>query len=513
MATTLTFKNKIDVPEWRTLAVAPTYSSSQPYLISDYRPDPYANPYIYYILTSASFHRYNTKTDGWGVLPSPTLASHFAGSNGVMTPQWGPRGTIAAGATTTLIPLTTALNAAVGINQLANRGDGTGYRIRILGNAAGSSGLVEERLVVGNTSGTTPTITLDSALSFTPIAGDGYEILSGRIYLLAGLSTAANSWKYYDIVTDSFVAAANSPVSTNADSVLVGLDEGHVDTTRLPGQGYFGTLVATAITGTTLTGQAAGGDAGVTANQYRNFQIRIVQDVAIPTAVGQRRNITSHTAGASPVYTVPVWAVTPSATASYVIENNGDRILMWGTPNTNTNTYSISGNAWDTVTFGAKGGANAGGAWGCHSFAITPDSANNVNRGMIYVGRGGTASTVDVLDITAATTGTWSNSITYSGLGGGIAFGTTSCGIYDPVSNSGKYFYMCGSSQTQNFYRFDVLNRHLEPWAIMRYPAPATGQTGVRMGFSSFVDGVTKIGLIYFIRANSNEWFQILASV
>ena len=64
-------------------------------------------------------------------------------------------------------------------------------------------------------------------------------------------------------------------------------------------------------------------------NEYRNFQIRIVEDTVNPTAVGQRRNITSHTAGASPVYTVPAWTVTPSANANFVIENNGDRILLW----------------------------------------------------------------------------------------------------------------------------------------------------------------------------------------
>ena len=74
----------------------------------------------------------------------------------------------------------------------------------------------------------------------------------------------------------------------------------------------------------------------VLANEYRNFQIRIVQDTVNPTAVGQRRNITSHTAGASPVYTVPAWTVTPSANAIFVIENNGDRILYWGSASSST---------------------------------------------------------------------------------------------------------------------------------------------------------------------------------
>ena len=60
-------------------------------------------------------------------------------------------------------------------------------------------------------------------------------------------------------------------------------------------------LAATASGASTLTGQATGGDAVVAVNEYRNFQIRIVQDLVTPAAVGQRRIIASHTVGASPV--------------------------------------------------------------------------------------------------------------------------------------------------------------------------------------------------------------------
>lgn len=44
------------------------------------------------------------------------------------------------------------------------------------------------------------------------------------------------------------------------------------------------------------THSAFAGDSLVQANEYRNFQIRIVQDLVNPTAVGQRRVIASHTA-------------------------------------------------------------------------------------------------------------------------------------------------------------------------------------------------------------------------
>ena len=87
-------------------------------------------------------------------------------------------------------------------------------------------------------------------------------------------------------------------------------------------------MLATGSAANTITGQASNGDASVVINKFRNYQIRIVEDTAIPTAVGQRRRISSHTAGPSAVYTVATnWTVTPSATCKFVIENDTDRII------------------------------------------------------------------------------------------------------------------------------------------------------------------------------------------
>ena len=215
---------------------------------------------------------------------------------------------------------------------MANKGNSNGFKIRIIGNSAGGSGKTEMRYIVGNTGGTTPTLYLDAPLSFTPQAGDAYEIRSGRLYMLSAGTLAAGCWKYYDIATNSM--SANLPSRTCPRRwapipVSCALDESYVPFDGDPGEGY-------------LRQPDRHGDrrdehhrtcgrrrCGVLLNEYRNFQIRIVQDTVTPTAVGQRRNITSHTAGASPVYTVPAWTVTPSANAIFVIENNGDRILYW----------------------------------------------------------------------------------------------------------------------------------------------------------------------------------------
>ena len=64
-------------------------------------------------------------------------------------PSFGLVGTIAAGATTDKVTLSTALPAAVGVNMLANRGGSGdyGFKLRIVDTTAGK---VEERYITEN---------------------------------------------------------------------------------------------------------------------------------------------------------------------------------------------------------------------------------------------------------------------------------------------------------------------------------------------------------------------------
>ena len=169
-----------------------------------------------------------------------------AGAGAVMMPAQGPRGVLAGGNTTTSIVLSTALPAAVAPNQLANKGNSNGFKIRIIGNSAGGSGKTEMRYIVGNTGGTTPTIYLDSPLSFTPQAGDAYEIRSGRLYMLSAGTLAAGCWKYYDIATNSFSGnlVHHEPArdASSTDSSFLALDESYVPFDADPGEGFFGIL-------------------------------------------------------------------------------------------------------------------------------------------------------------------------------------------------------------------------------------------------------------------------------
>jgi hypothetical protein len=431
-------------------------------------------------------------------------------------PSHGPRGTLAAGASTTKVTLSTALPASVGVNQLANRGDGVGYKIRIIGNTAGGSGKIEERTIIANTGGATPTLTLNLALSFTPASGDAYEILSGRVYLLSAGTTAAGIWKYYDIATNSYsgnLATTNLPATIGTDTDFVGLDEQYVPHDKSPGQGFLGQLTATGAAAGTLTGQAAGGDAGVLANEYRNFMVRIVEDTGTPTAVGQRRLISSHTAGPSAVYSItPNWTVTPSATAKFVIENIGTTLgFSSATGNVYEYTaYAIgarSADSWSTATFAARGANMGAGCVSAQNFGIVPDADKTCRHSYIFSFRGGNVNTLDLLDIAGGATGVWTTGLAYGGQSANTLFTTATCGVYAPATQSGKYLYL-NHNATQRSLRFDLVNRVLEPMAYLRY-AQGTAYVGMRLGLSLFVDGSTKMSLLHLAASNQANLYQL----
>lgn len=502
MVTTLSFKDVIDLPKWRPLAtpIINAYGSSTYAITSDLRNNEDRHPYIFNVVSSfgtAYFSEYNTKNDEWTNLNPPGLLTNVTSM--IIMPAQGPRGLLLVSPDTSTVSLSTALPINVGVNQLANRGDGIGFKIRVVGNSAGSSGKTEEKYIVANNGGNIPIITLDSPLSFIPAAGDTYEFLSGKVYIL-GSSNAFASFVSYDILTNvtAPLNAGGLPGIAWSDSIMVGLDELQVPYDKNPGDGYFGILTATATGAGSLTGQAIGGDAGVLLDEYRNFQIRIVEDIAIPTAVGQRVNITSHTAGPSPVYTIPAWPIaTPSATAKYVIENNGDRILGWISGNVNTFTYQIGLNAWDSsITFSARPFAPSTGLMAAHAFSIEPDPPKNARHSFIFAPRGGFGTDIDLFDIAGAATGLWTPSIVY-GHSGSTSFNTGSSAGHEPATNQGRYMYMSLNGQNR-FYRFDLKNRVLESSTFIVEISGASGTGFKQVANTLFIDGGTKLAFILF---------------
>ena len=516
MTTVLNFKPGLDIPQWRLNAPAANGINSSIALFAyDMRNDATRTPIIYRSYVQTGFDCYNPVSDEWITLASPGLSAWAVGVTAIMHPSQGPRGTITTGATTTSVVLSTALPSAVGINQLADRGDGTGFVIRIIGNSSGGSGIVNERFITANTSGTTPTITVSAAFDFTPASGDTYELLSGRVFLLG--SGASPTFKYYDIATNSYSSAlSNTNLPTIAtDSSMVALSELHVSNDRAPGSGFIGAvaydtsganagklgLACTAVANGSIT--LTGAPANLAANEYRNFQVRVVKDATNPTAAGQRRLISSHTSGASAVLTLGAnWAVNPSTSAIVVVENNDNLIVMRSSATTAMYNYAIAtqsggtANTWDaSTTFGAAGNAVGAGVVFEQAFGITRDPSGNVRQSFLYCVRGGGSNAIDYLDIAAASAGTWTNGITYGNQN--TTFTTGTCGALDPATLGGKYLHL-NVNGTQRMARFNMLTQTMEAGTYMRFlPNNLLVSTGCRLAFNYLIDGSTKLAMLH----------------
>jgi hypothetical protein len=519
MPTIIDFKEFIDLPMWRPEAPPLAVSAAGASFAWDHRNSINGSPYLFWLRAATALDAYDCAVGEWIALPSPALTTMAAGATAVMHPTQGPRGTIAGGASTTQIALSTALPAAVGVNQLANRGDAAGFRIRIIGNSAGGSGKIETRSIVANTGGLTPTLLLDSALTFTPQAGDTYELISGRVFLLGSGVAGANSWKAYDIATNSYLSLAFTGLPTvSNDSNACALSESHVPYDRDPGEGFVtGAAVydggakqciqGTAATATTITG--SGMDVGgepLLADEYRNFQVRIVEDTTSPQAVGQRRRISSHTGGATGVFTIySAWTTNPSATAKFVIENDDDKILLRTSANTPVYTYNIAGNTWDTTTFAAAPVCGAGVTWD-QGFGYKRDALGGARHSHIHCIRGGASSAIDVLDIAGGATGVWSNDIAYGKKGQTFTTGTS--GAYDPATKEGRIMHICING-TQRMARYDLKNRIMDADTYLRYP-PSTAVTGQKMANVLFIDGATKQNIQYNMVSSLAALFSCL---
>lgn len=508
-----TFKKVIDRMMWAQVPPAPNAHAAGSQMCADMRSDVSRNPFVYNLVSNAILNRYNIVCKGWQLAASnPLTAGTFGvGAAAAFVPSFGLVGTIAGGATTTSVVISTAFPTAVGANMLANRGGSGefGFRLRIIDTTAGKT---EERRITGNSAGTTPTITVGAAFTFTPALGARYEILGGRVLMLGAGTVAAGIFRTFEVATNTLAnrGTTNLPATVGTDSALLVLDELYTPYTNKPGEGMIkggftydtglNSLTATAAGASTLTGQASGGDAVVAANEFRNFQIRIVQDTVTPAAVGQRRIIASHTAGASPVYTLgAAWTTQPSASAKYVIELPNLAILRTSAAATtytynytdgtiNNGTNSIAADAWSATYFGAGPAANAAGNLWCPSFGIVPDDARNARHSFNFFFRGG-AVTCDLLDIAGSITGTWTGAITYDGAVNAFGAGTT--GAYSPYGGEGRFSYInvYVASQVNQMYRFDAKNRVFSPHAQTDFLQSGAAAVGARMAAYAAIDG------------------------
>jgi hypothetical protein len=234
-----TFKKVIDRQMWVQSTPNVNAHAAGASVASDLRNNITRNPFVYFLGSNAVLNRYNIVQKSWQRISATPLTGTFAaGATSWFAPSFGAVGTIAAGATTTSVVISTALPSAVGVNQLANRGGSGefGYRLRIIDTTAGKT---EERWIVANTAGTTPTITLGAPFTFTPASGARYELLSGRLYMINATSLAAGSFRSFEVATNTFAnrSITNLPASLTTDSAATVLDEQYVPYNHAPGEG------------------------------------------------------------------------------------------------------------------------------------------------------------------------------------------------------------------------------------------------------------------------------------
>jgi hypothetical protein len=519
-----TFKKVIDRMMWAQVAPSPNAHAAGMSMACDMRNDSTRSPFVYSLHSNAVLNRFNIVTKAWQLaIATPLTAGTFAaGSTSAFVPSFGAVGTLSATlATTTAFTLSTALPTAVGVNMLANRGGSgeSGFRIRLIDPVSGKT---EERWIVANTAGTTPRIVVDIALTFTPGVTTRYELLCGRLFMLGAGATAAGIYRSYEPASNVLATrgTTNLPATIATDSAMLVLDEQYVPFDNKPGEGMIkGTfdtdtaggirmaLSATATGASSITGQATAGDSVVVADEYRNFQIRIVADAVTPGSVGQRRIISTHTAGPSPVYTLgTAWTTQPSTSAKYVIELPNLLVLRTsGVATTytynftnatiNNGTNSIAADAWSTTYFAAGPAVNAAGNLWAPGWGIQPDPGRFARHSFQYFFRGG-AVTLDLFDIAGSITGTWTGAITYGGNVNSFGVGTT--GAYSPFGQEGRFTYInvYVASAINQIYRFDAKNRVFSPYTPTDFVQVGTAAQGGRMAAYVAIDGTDKYDVV-----------------
>lgn len=524
MTTTLGFKNIIDLPRWRPEAPALGPALNGSCIAADGRNDETGSPFIYFLRSPTILEAYNTITGDWIPLPSPNLTGTLGpGSAMVFMPSAGPRGLIAAGSTTTKVNVSTVLPASVAINQLANRGDGIGYMLKVSDAVAGGSGKTEYKRIIGNTAGTAPSLYLESALSFAPTGAATYEIRSGRLLMVAAGPSAANCYKVFDIATNIILFGTNNsglPATVGIETVLLHLSENYVTNDRKIGEGLIsggavtydngakGCIQATAFTTTVVTG--SGMPADIQTNEFRNYQVRIVEDTTTPAACNQRRRIASNTTGATAAFTVySAFTTTPSSSAKFVIENDDDTVILFSGTTATPSSYMVGTDSWSGGPTWAGMGFNMGaGGFVQHPWGLVRDPNLNYRHSHLTLFPGGGLNTMYVYDIAGAASGTISASLAYGGKTVNQVFGQGTSWVYDGVTLEGRYLHCCLNG-TGRMARYDMKCRTLLQGTYMPYPQGGVG-SGNKLSLTTFVDGAVKITGLYQLTQSQPQMFSML---
>ena len=465
MATTNGNRKILDLKRWEFCTPAPVVTAVGHLVISSRH---YRQQQMLVAGSTLAF-LYHPSEDGWAQLPSPTLGGAFGAGTCGTAVSGGPAGTATAGTTTTIN------------TNLTLARDLRGYSVHITGGPNAGAVLP----IVSNTVGTNSIITVAAqASAFT--ASSTYRLMTPRFYVLNAVASAgtttANLFKFYDLATNTWVAAETGAIDGVAPAAAISTDGRLIATPSWLDEGFvpFATGTATSATGTTLSNSGK----TWTVNQWANSQVRITAG----TGAGQVRSITSNTATA---LTVPTWITTPDASSVYAIEGNDDYVYYMGSNAITLFRYSISAGSWTTLSPGvARGGAPAGGMsghWVWGATAADWNNENDIKNGRyLYSFRGAGGALLDRYDIAL---NTWA-AITYAPATETFTTGTKYVYI-------GDYLY-AQKDGTGRWFRFNVVTHEQDGFGTMTYTqgAAVIGDTAFDV---TFHDGALDISYVYMI--------------
>jgi hypothetical protein len=395
-------------------------------------------------VSSATVHYlYHHDEDAWVQIASGALGGTFgAGACGEYHP-WSINYTANGGSTTTVTVAAATHNMsapAVGsVIEFISSGTNSGLRrtVTAINTSGGGTGNI--------------TLTLDSAVSTAVLTSHTFRLNTGRFYVMSAGTTAAGSFRVYDVLTNAWQASLSItgfPWTWGTDGRMVcAFNFGEVQATG----------TATAGGASTLTNSAK----TWTVNQWTNYQVRI----SAGTGIGQIRTIASNTA--TVLTTSTAWTTAPDATSVYNIEANEDFLYVLGNNAVTMYRYSISANTWTTMApTTARGGAPIAGmgavAIGKSGETAWADESNIQDGRYIYSFRWGT-SVLDRFDIAGGTSGAgaW-QAVTYSNATETFATGSS-------YFVMGRYIFI-RKDATNRFFKFSVRGNYLEPLTTNLFP-------------------------------------------
>ena len=399
----------LDRKEWQMMTPAPTATVAASFVI---HPPPYlasasgvgsnstvvgSNYPAMYVVSATVAYLYHPDQDAWAQVPSPALAGTFgAGANGTFSP-WSITYTANGGSTTTV-------TVAAATHNLSGAVVGKTIEFVSAGTATGQRRIIT---AIDSNAGTgTITLTLDYAVSTAVLNTHTFRVSSGRYFVMSAGTTAAGSWKAFDLGTYTWQASLatatfaatwatdgqSACTARHANVLYNGAASGGSTTTLVDATanwnvnqwaGSFVLLVsgtgagqcikilsntATTLTFATVTtgpaaatvyqirslgalsvGVATGGSATTLVNSAKTWVANAWTNYQVRiisgTGAGQKSKIASNT---STTLTIASGA-TIDTTSVYEIEPLEDSIYMIGNNAVTMYLYSISANTWSVV--------------------------------------------------------------------------------------------------------------------------------------------------------------------